>query len=118
MCRSAKAALSLEFYNNAGFVFFMPIRRGHLPSPGTHRTTLAGLLAEVQDVAAGITYLKSLPVVDRTRIVASGASNGGIMTLLAADQAWVLERQSPLRQARSHGRTLTSETPSLRRRRM
>ena len=37
-------------------------------------------------MAAGITYLKSLPVVDRTRIVASGASNGGIMTLLAADQ--------------------------------
>jgi poly(3-hydroxybutyrate) depolymerase len=75
-----------KFYNNAGFVFFMPIRRGHLPSPGTYRTTLAGLLAEVQDVAAGITYLKSLPVVDRNRIVVSGASNGGIMTLLAADQ--------------------------------
>jgi poly(3-hydroxybutyrate) depolymerase len=75
-----------KFYNNADFVFFMPIRRGHLPSPGTYRTTLAGLLAEVQDVAAGITYLKSLPVVDRNRIVVSGASNGGIMALLAADQ--------------------------------
>ena len=75
-----------KFYNNAGFVFFMPVRRGHLPSPGTYRTTLAGLLAEVQDVAAGITYLKSLPVVDRNRIVVSGGSNGGIMALLAADE--------------------------------
>jgi poly(3-hydroxybutyrate) depolymerase len=75
-----------KFYNNAGFVFFMPVRRGHLPSPGTYRTTLAGLLAEVQDVAAGITYLRGLPVVDRNRIVVSGGSNGGIMALLAADE--------------------------------
>ena len=75
-----------EFYNDAGFVFFMPIRRGHLPSPGTYRTTLAGLLAEVDDVAAGISYLKGLSVVDEDRIVVSGASNGGIMALLAADQ--------------------------------
>ena len=64
----------------------MPIRRGHLPSPGTYRTTLAGLLAEGQDVAAGISYLKGLSVVDSNRIVVSGASNGGIMALLAADQ--------------------------------
>jgi dienelactone hydrolase len=75
-----------QFYNAAGYVFFMPIRRGHLPSPGTYRTTLAGLLAEGQDVAAGISYLKGLSVVDSNRIVVSGASNGGIMALLAADQ--------------------------------
>jgi hypothetical protein len=53
-----------RFYTRAGFVFFMPVRRGHLPSPGTYRTTLAMLLTEGDDVGAGVAYLKGLPVVD------------------------------------------------------
>lgn len=74
-----------DFYGKAGFIFFMPIRRGHLPSPGAYRTTLAMLLAEVDDVTAAVDYLKGLSVVDARRIVVSGVSNGGIMSLLAAD---------------------------------
>ncbi|MHB8465172.1 MAG: alpha/beta hydrolase family protein [Acidimicrobiales bacterium] len=74
------------FYNNAGFVFFMPVRRGHQPSPGPYNTKLSGLLDEAEDVAAGVAYVRTLSTVDPTRIVVSGASIGGIMTLLAADK--------------------------------
>lgn len=84
-----------DFYNRAGFVFFMPVRQGHLPSPGYYRRTLAMLLAEEDDVAAGVSYLKGLAVVDPNRVVVSGVSNGGIMSLLAAEAGLGLRASIP-----------------------
>jgi dienelactone hydrolase len=82
---TAQGEALADFYNRAGFVFFMPIRQGHLPSPGDYRRTFAMLVAEEDDVAAGVAYLKGLAAVDPNGIVVSGVSNGGIMSLLAAE---------------------------------
>jgi len=42
--------------------------------------------ADVDDVIAGMTYLKSQPFVDPTRIAISGCSYGGIQTLLIGER--------------------------------
>ena len=72
------------FYNDAGFILFIPVRRGHRPSPGHYRGNLDELFAEADDITAAIYYLKTLDQVDRTRVVVSGGSNGGILALVEA----------------------------------
>ena len=64
-------------------MFFTPIHSGHQPSPGPYNTKLSGLLDDADDVAAGVAFLRTLSTVDSSRIVVSGASVGGIMTLFA-----------------------------------
>ena len=41
---------------------------------------------EVDDVIAGLSYLKSQPFVDSARIAVSGCSYGGIQTLLIGER--------------------------------
>jgi poly(3-hydroxybutyrate) depolymerase len=74
------------FYNDSGFIFFIPVRRGHDPSPGPYRSNLDGLFAEADDVTAAIDWLKGLRQVDPKRFVVTGGSNGGIMALVEADK--------------------------------
>jgi dienelactone hydrolase len=94
------------FYNSKGFVFFIPHRHGHGRSPGEYiedrRKKLAKthphdeqalwqdqvLLLEdyAPDVAAAVLWLKAQPYVDKSRIIMSGGSYGGIQTLLAAEK--------------------------------
>jgi dienelactone hydrolase len=94
------------FYNSRGFVFFIPLRRGHGGSPGEYIVDVnSRLLIEHKDnreaawkamvalhdqynldVAAAVEWLKSRPFVARNRIVMSGVSYGGIQTLLSAEK--------------------------------
>jgi dipeptidyl aminopeptidase/acylaminoacyl peptidase len=93
------------YFNAQGFVFFVPHRRGQGLSPGPYISDVVAatpaaqqnqvvvdqLVAQVEDVSAGLTYLLGLPEVDRSRIVVAGCSYGGIETVLAS------ERDLPLR---------------------
>jgi carboxymethylenebutenolidase len=86
-----------NFYTAHSYVFFVPHRRGQGRSPGDYiqdqvahtppgeRALRVVELqqAEVEDVIAGLNYLKSLPFVDPSRVAISGCSYGGIQTLLA-----------------------------------
>jgi carboxymethylenebutenolidase len=88
------------FYTAHNYVFFIPHRRGQGRSPGDYIQDLLAQTppdqrnrrmvelqeAEVDDVVAALTYLKSLPFVDRERIAISGCSYGGIQTLLAGER--------------------------------
>jgi dienelactone hydrolase len=89
-----------KFYTAHSYVFFVPHRRGQGRSPGdyiqdqvAHTPPSERALrmvelqqAEVDDVIAGLNYLKSLPFVDPSRIAISGCSYGGIQTLLAGER--------------------------------
>ena len=89
-----------NFYTAHSYVFFVPHRRGQGRSPGdyiqdqvAHTPPSERALrvvelqqAEVEDVIAGLNYLKSLPFVDPSRIAISGCSYGGIQTLLAGER--------------------------------
>jgi len=89
-----------NFYNSHAYVFFVPHRRGQGRSPGDYiqdivmQTPPMGRArrmvelqdAEVDDVVAGLNYLKSQPFVDAGRIAISGCSYGGIQTLLAGER--------------------------------
>jgi carboxymethylenebutenolidase len=80
-------------------VFFVPHRRGQGRSPGEYIQELVAQAppgerarcmvqlqeAEVEDVIAGLNYLRTQPYVDPTRMVISGCSYGGIQTLLAGE---------------------------------
>ena len=88
----------------AGYVVFAPVRRGHGASEGTYitseieraRQTRGGAPAQLMvhlmeteqldDQLAGLSYVKSLPYVDQTRLAVAGCSYGGIETLLAAER--------------------------------
>jgi|SRR3984893_10366364 carboxymethylenebutenolidase len=89
-----------SFYTAHSYVFFVPHRRGQGRSPGDY---IQGLVAqappgerarrmvelqeaEVDDVIAGLNYLKSRPFVDPARIAISGCSYGGIQTLLTGER--------------------------------
>jgi dienelactone hydrolase len=88
------------FYNAHSYVFFVPHRRGQGRSPGDYiqdQVAQAGpgeraqrvvdlLQSEVEDVIAGLNYLKSQPFVDPARIAISGCSYGGIETLLTGER--------------------------------
>src|SRR5882724_7827995 len=86
------------FYNSKGFVFFVPHRHGHAGSPGEYIVDINNKLLEKYkdhqeeawkqmvplhevvntDVAAAVEWLKARPYVDKSRIVMSGVSYGGI----------------------------------------
>jgi carboxymethylenebutenolidase len=89
-----------HFYTAHSYVFFVPHRRGQGRSPGDYiqdqvlqarpgeraGRVVELLQAEVDDVIAGLNYLRSQPFVDPTRIAISGCSYGGIQTLLAGER--------------------------------
>jgi carboxymethylenebutenolidase len=85
-----------EFYVKHGYVLFVPHRRGFgqsanagVPSlllPASPTDLYAELEAEVDDVMAAVTYLASVPEVDRTRIATVGCGFGGVDALLAAER--------------------------------
>lgn len=94
------------FYNSKGFVFFIPHRHGHGRSPGEYIVDRQNqfekahpndqqavwkdqvrLLDEYNpDVVAALDWLKSQPYVDKSRIIMSGCSYGGIQTLLTVEK--------------------------------
>src|SRR5450432_880583 len=88
-----------EFYVRQGFVLFAPHRRGQGLSAdageylnaawireGERPDTLVALFeAQVDDVAAAVSYARTLPDIDADRIALVGCSYGGIETLLAAE---------------------------------
>ena len=89
-----------KFYTAHSYVFFVPHRRGQGRSPGDYIQDLVAQAppgqrarrmvelqqVEVDDVIAGLNYLKSRPFVDPARIVISGCSYGGIQTLLTGER--------------------------------
>src|SRR5271165_2136164 len=89
-----------RFYTAHSYVFFVPHRRGQGRSPGDYIQDLVAQAppgerarrmvelqqAEVDDVIAGLNYLRSQPLVDPARIVISGCSYGGIQTLLTGER--------------------------------
>jgi dienelactone hydrolase len=89
------------FYNRRGFALFIPVRRGHDPSPGTHVSDLteaapkdkradvmvAELVAQVDDVLAGLKYLESRSEIRKDAIAIAGCSYGGIETVLTSERA-------------------------------
>jgi len=89
-----------SFYTSHSYVFFVPHRRGQGRSPGDYIQDLVAQAPprerarrmvelqqeEVEDVIAGLNYLKSQPFVDPARIAISGCSYGGIQTLLAGER--------------------------------
>lgn len=89
-----------SYYTSHSYVFFVPHRRGQGRSPGEYiqdqiaqappgdraRRMVRLQEIELDDVIAGLNYLRSLPFVDPTRIAISGCSYGGIQTLLAGER--------------------------------
>jgi len=89
-----------QFYTAHSYVFFVPHRRGQGRSPGdyiqdqiAHTPPSERALRmvelqqdEVDDVVAGLNYLKSQSFVDPGKIAISGCSYGGIQTLLAGER--------------------------------
>jgi len=89
-----------KFYTEHSYVFFVPHRRGQGRSPGAYIQDLVMAAppgerarhmvelqqVEVDDVVAGLTYLRSLPFVDGSRVAISGCSYGGIQTLLTGER--------------------------------
>jgi carboxymethylenebutenolidase len=94
-----------NYFVPAGYVVFAPMRRGHGASEGTYIVRILDLTRRVQgvdganremvrlmdseqldDQLAGLSYLKSLPYVDGSRLVVAGCSYGGIESLLAAER--------------------------------
>jgi carboxymethylenebutenolidase len=88
------------FYTAHSYVFFVPHRRGQGRSPGDYIQDLVAQSpaserarrmvelqqSEVDDVIAGLNYLRSRPFVDTSRIAISGCSYGGIQTLLTGER--------------------------------
>jgi len=89
-----------NFYTAHSYVFFVPHRRGQGRSPGDYIQDQVAQTppseralrvvelqqAEVDDVIAGLNYLRSRTFVDPARIAISGCSYGGIQTLLAGER--------------------------------
>jgi dienelactone hydrolase len=93
------------FYTRHGYALFLPVRHGHVPSPGDYIEDVINRYAaeghrpdQVEDfivrqhelynadVVAAIQWLKKQSFVDTDRIVVSGCSYGGIQTLLTAEK--------------------------------
>jgi dipeptidyl aminopeptidase/acylaminoacyl peptidase len=84
---------------DAGYIVFVPFRRGYAGSPGPSRLeevlalpgapghddqVCARLLAESVDVLAALRFVRAMPDVDPARVAVMGSSYGGINSLLAA----------------------------------
>jgi len=84
---------------DAGYRVLVPFRRGYAGSAGPSLTdavtaprsspqhgeqVCARLLAETADIVTALTYVRSVPGVDATRVAVLGSSYGGITSLLAA----------------------------------
>jgi dienelactone hydrolase len=90
-----------RFYTAHGFVFFLPLRRGHGKSEGPYvmdlraaapagekdRVVVDALVAQVDDVMAALAYLMTRTDVRKDGVALTGCSFGGIMTLLTAERA-------------------------------
>jgi dienelactone hydrolase len=88
------------FFNAHGYVLFAPHRRGRPPSGGTHESVLLQRLpaaergravvreleSQVDDILAGLAWLRRRPYVDPQRIVVAGHSFGAIEALLVAER--------------------------------
>jgi dienelactone hydrolase len=83
----------------AGYLVFVPFRRGYAGSPGPSRLDevpapvgapghdaqiCARLMAESDDVLAAIRFVRAMPDADSDRVAVMGSSYGGINSLLAA----------------------------------
>ena len=83
----------------AGYLVFVPFRRGYAGSPGPSRLeevpepvgapdhdeqVCARLLAESDDVLAALCFVRAMPEVEAGRVAVMGSSYGGINSLLAA----------------------------------
>jgi dienelactone hydrolase len=89
-----------HFYNEHGFVFFVPIRRGHGKSPGRYigamrdeapresrqSVVVDELVAQVDDVVAALAYVSSRPEVRKEAVAVTGCSFGGIEVVLTAER--------------------------------
>src|SRR5262249_60205545 len=91
-----------QVFTNAGYVFFVPRRRGQGGSPGPYimdelrrvrrdqgdaawSSAMATLLEQqVDDQLAGFDYMRGLPYVDRDRQAIAGGSFGGVPPVPAA----------------------------------
>lgn len=91
------------FYTAAGYVLFVPHRRGHGESPGEHfagpllsaariqpRERVVAELVErweldLRDTLAAAGWLVRQPDIDARRVAMSGVSQGAVQTLLAAE---------------------------------
>jgi len=89
------------YFVSRGYIFLVPHRRGQGRSPGAYivdqlnaatspaqRSQLLVALNEAhfQDQLAALTYLRTVPYVDKNRLVVMGASFGGIQTMLAVER--------------------------------
>ena len=91
------------FYVKHGFVLFLPVRDGHLPSPGAYIVdeqnaipkadveAWRGKMVELHDkhnqaVVDAIAWIKQQPYVDAKRIAMTGCSYGGIQTLITGEK--------------------------------
>ncbi len=68
-------------WRRAGFVMMYPTCRGTFGNPGVQE----GFYGEVDDVLAGIEYLRGLDWIDPERIYLGGHSTGGTLALLVAE---------------------------------
>jgi carboxymethylenebutenolidase len=98
-----------QFYTAHSYVFFVPHRRGQGRSPGDYiqdliaqsppseraRRMVELQQAEVDDVIAGLNYLRARPFVDPASIAISGCSYGGIQTLLTGEHDWGVKALVP-----------------------
>jgi dienelactone hydrolase len=94
-----------RFYTEHGYIFFVPIRHGHVPAPGDYIVDLQRQVSEREkdlekvrqehvkfhelynhDVVAALDWMKQQPTIDPRRIFVSGVSYGGIQTLLTAEK--------------------------------
>jgi dienelactone hydrolase len=93
-----------QLFTDAGYVLFIPHRRGQGRSPGPYimdelrqvrreqgtaawSQRMVDLLEEqVEDQLAGLGYLTGQTYVDRTRLAIAGCSFGGVQTVLAAER--------------------------------
>jgi dienelactone hydrolase len=95
------AAPLARFYNEHGFVFFVPVRRGHGKSEGKYilrmrdeagpggagqKVTVDELVAQVDDVLAGLAYLSSRSDVRTDAVAVTGCSFGGIEVIFTAER--------------------------------
>jgi carboxymethylenebutenolidase len=91
------------FYTKHGYVLFLPVRDGHLPSPGAYivdeqnaisRTDIDAWRVKIVELhdkhnqasVDAVAWIKQQPYVDAKRIAVTGCSYGGIQTLITGEK--------------------------------